>query len=157
MKGEILPPMTATVHVKPAGWRRGIRLWVPLFLFWLLLLPLAVLALPFLFVAARDFRRALLGFHPRRAWPAGCFPRHQGRSRKRQHPHLRQSALKGHLMNDNRRQVLEMLANGKITAEEAERLIAALERAGNGAGATAMSRSRQGQISAGAGGHQGSA
>jgi len=43
-------------------------------------------------------------------------------------------------MNDNRRQVLEMLANGKITAEEAERLIAALERNGsNGAGATAMS------------------
>ena len=42
-------------------------------------------------------------------------------------------------MNDNRRQVLEMLANGKITAEEAERLIAALERSSNGAGATAMS------------------
>jgi len=43
-------------------------------------------------------------------------------------------------MNDNRRQVLEMLANGKITAEEAERLIAALERNGsNGAGATALS------------------
>jgi D-serine deaminase-like pyridoxal phosphate-dependent protein len=37
-------------------------------------------------------------------------------------------------MNDNRRQVLEMLANGKITAEEAERLLAALERGG----ATAM-------------------
>jgi hypothetical protein len=30
-------------------------------------------------------------------------------------------------MNENRRQVLEMLAAGKITAEEAERLIAALE------------------------------
>ena len=43
-------------------------------------------------------------------------------------------------MNDNRRQVLEMLANGKITAEEAERLIAALERSRNGAGATAMSQ-----------------
>jgi hypothetical protein len=44
-------------------------------------------------------------------------------------------------MSDNRRQVLEMLANGKITAEEAERLIAALERGGsNGAGATAMSQ-----------------
>jgi hypothetical protein len=43
-------------------------------------------------------------------------------------------------MNDNRRQVLEMLANGKITAAEAERLIAALERSGtHGAGATAMS------------------
>ena len=30
-------------------------------------------------------------------------------------------------MNDNRRQILEMLASGKITADEAERLIAALE------------------------------
>ena len=31
-------------------------------------------------------------------------------------------------MNENRRQVLEMLAAGKITADEAERLIAALEK-----------------------------
>src|ERR1051326_304717 len=31
-------------------------------------------------------------------------------------------------MNENRRQVLQMLADGKITAEEAERLLAALER-----------------------------
>src|SRR5260370_3471839 len=31
-------------------------------------------------------------------------------------------------MNENRRQVLEMLATGKITADEAERLIAALEK-----------------------------
>lgn len=31
-------------------------------------------------------------------------------------------------MNENRRQILEMLAAGKITADEAERLIAALER-----------------------------
>jgi len=30
-------------------------------------------------------------------------------------------------MNDNRRQILEMLAAGKITADEAERLIAAIE------------------------------
>ena len=42
-------------------------------------------------------------------------------------------------MNDNRRQILDMLASGKITAEEAERLIAALER--NAAGATVMSES----------------
>jgi hypothetical protein len=42
-------------------------------------------------------------------------------------------------MNDNRRQILDMLAQGKITAEEAERLIAALER--GAAGATAMSES----------------
>jgi uncharacterized protein (DUF885 family) len=38
-------------------------------------------------------------------------------------------------MTDNRRQILDMLANGKITAEEAERLMAALERGG----ATALS------------------
>jgi len=31
-------------------------------------------------------------------------------------------------MKDNRRQILDMLAQGKITSEEAERLIAALER-----------------------------
>ncbi len=31
-------------------------------------------------------------------------------------------------MNENRRQILEMLANGAITADEAERLIAALEK-----------------------------
>ena len=42
-------------------------------------------------------------------------------------------------MNDNRRQILDMLAQGKITAEEAERLIAALER--GGVGATVMSDS----------------
>lgn len=30
-------------------------------------------------------------------------------------------------MNENRRQILEMLATGKITAEEAERLLAALD------------------------------
>ena len=42
-------------------------------------------------------------------------------------------------MTDNRRQILDMLASGKLTAEEAERLIAALER--NGAGATALSES----------------
>ena len=42
-------------------------------------------------------------------------------------------------MNDNRRQILDMLAQGKINSDEAERLIAALER--NGAGATALSES----------------
>ena len=55
MKTEILPPLGATVHVKPSGWRFGIRLWLPLFLLWLLVLPLMVLALPFLLVAALIF------------------------------------------------------------------------------------------------------
>jgi len=34
-------------------------------------------------------------------------------------------------MNENRRQILEMLAAGKITSEEAERLLAAIESAPN--------------------------
>jgi hypothetical protein len=55
MTMEILPPLAATVHVKPQGWRFGIRLWLPLFLLWLLLLPLFLLALPFLFLAALAF------------------------------------------------------------------------------------------------------
>jgi hypothetical protein len=36
-------------------------------------------------------------------------------------------------MSEGRRQILEMLAAGKITADEAERLITALEAPGNGA------------------------
>lgn len=56
MKAEILPPLAASVHIKPAGWRFGLRLWLPLFLLWLLLLPLLILALPLLFVASVIFR-----------------------------------------------------------------------------------------------------
>jgi hypothetical protein len=45
-------------------------------------------------------------------------------------------------MNENRRQILEMLAAGKITADEAERLLAALESgAGSSAGENAGSLS----------------
>lgn len=60
MTPEILPPLGATLHVKPAGWRWSLRLWLPLFLLWLLLLPLLLLALPFLFVAALVFGFNLL-------------------------------------------------------------------------------------------------
>jgi hypothetical protein len=43
-------------------------------------------------------------------------------------------------MNENRRQILEMLAAGKITADEAERLLAALEtETTSAAGATSRS------------------
>jgi polyhydroxyalkanoate synthesis regulator phasin len=38
-------------------------------------------------------------------------------------------------MNENRKSILEMLAAGKITAEEAERLIAALEKESRSGGA----------------------
>jgi hypothetical protein len=39
-------------------------------------------------------------------------------------------------MNENRRRILEMLAAGKISADEAERLLAALEREQTGGGAS---------------------
>ena len=42
-------PLIARVHViNRSG--RGVRLWVPLFLVWLLLLPFAIVVLPILFV-----------------------------------------------------------------------------------------------------------
>lgn len=48
-------------------------------------------------------------------------------------------------MNERRKEVLEMLAAGKITADEAERLIAALERETTNAGAsgTGADKTRQ--------------
>ena len=55
MTVEILPPLSASVHVRPRGWKFAIRLWLPLFLFWLFLLPIFLLALPLLFVAALIF------------------------------------------------------------------------------------------------------
>ena len=42
-------------------------------------------------------------------------------------------------MSENRKQILEMLAQGKITADEAERLLSAVE--GNNTSTTAFSRS----------------
>jgi len=47
-------------------------------------------------------------------------------------------------MNENRRQVLNMLAANKITAEEAERLIAALESNGVGTAASSPAASETG-------------
>ena len=46
-------------------------------------------------------------------------------------------------MNEHRRQILEMLAAGKITADEAERLLAAMEP-GTGAGTPAASGAESG-------------
>lgn len=48
-------------------------------------------------------------------------------------------------MNENRRQILEMLAAGKLTADEAERLLAALEPesvSGGGAGESGNGKTR---------------
>ena len=43
-------PMLAVVHVMPTKVHKGIRLWVPLFLVWLLLLPFILVLLPVYFV-----------------------------------------------------------------------------------------------------------
>jgi hypothetical protein len=47
-------------------------------------------------------------------------------------------------MNENRRQILEMLAAGKITADEAQRLIAALEPSFEGAAGEFAAKTRNG-------------
>ena len=44
------PPLLTVVHILPNRVRRGIRLWVPLFLIWLLLLPFLLVLLPVYFV-----------------------------------------------------------------------------------------------------------
>ena len=46
----MMPPLLALVHILPNAMHRGIRLWVPLFLIWLLLLPFVLVLLPVYFV-----------------------------------------------------------------------------------------------------------
>jgi hypothetical protein len=46
----MMPPLLALVHILPSPMHRGIRLWVPLFLIWLLLLPFVLVLLPVYFV-----------------------------------------------------------------------------------------------------------
>ena len=59
-------------------------------------------------------------------------------------------------MNEQRRDILDMLAEGKITAEEAEQLIAALERdQPPAAGRVRRPTEGQGEVPAGGGGPRG--
>lgn len=53
------PPLLAVVHILPNRVRRGIRLWVPLFLVWLLLLPFLLVLLPVFFIVC-----AVIDVHP---------------------------------------------------------------------------------------------
>ena len=57
----VLPPLSATLQLWVKGWRRSRRLWLPLFLVWLLLLPLLILLLPLFVVWA-----LILGLNPAR-------------------------------------------------------------------------------------------
>ena len=47
---NLRPPMLAVVHILPSRSHRGLRLWVPLFIVWLLLLPFILVLLPVYFV-----------------------------------------------------------------------------------------------------------
>ena len=71
MKAEILPPLSASVHVKPAGWRFGLRLWLPLFL---LVAAAFAAADPGAAAAVRrvpDLPRQIVALAARREWCAG--------------------------------------------------------------------------------------
>lgn len=54
-----LPPMLAIVHILPTASHRGMRLWVPVFVIWLLLLPFVLVLLPVFFVMC-----AVMDIHP---------------------------------------------------------------------------------------------
>ena len=55
-------PMFMIVHVLPNANHRGIRLWVPVFLIWILLLPFLLVLLPVFFVVC-----AVIDIHPFKA------------------------------------------------------------------------------------------
>ena len=54
-----LPPLFMRIHILPNAMRRGIRLWVPVFLIWILLLPFVLVLLPVYFVVC-----AIIDIHP---------------------------------------------------------------------------------------------
>ncbi len=61
-------PWILYIQVQKAD-KKNIRLLIPLFLFWLLLLPLLILATPFILIAAavtwkRGFGRMFIGIYP---------------------------------------------------------------------------------------------
>ena len=117
-----MTPNIAIVHVENPHWR-GIRLWVPLFLLWIplvLLSPLIFLVVLGVCLAGRiNPWRAIAAF-----WAISCSlagnrcPRLRGR----------QPGYGSHLvrltMNNERRAILSLIAMGRITPREAERLLA---------------------------------
>ncbi|MBV9043559.1 MAG: hypothetical protein JO348_07270 [Alphaproteobacteria bacterium] len=56
-----LPPLFLIVHILPSRSHRGLRLWVPVFLIWILLLPFVLVLLPLFFVMC-----AVIDIHPLR-------------------------------------------------------------------------------------------
>jgi hypothetical protein len=54
-----MPPLFLIVHILPSRSNRGLRLWVPVFLIWILLLPFVLVLLPVFFVVC-----AAIDIHP---------------------------------------------------------------------------------------------
>jgi hypothetical protein len=61
----MMPPLMVRLHVARLGGARRFRLWLPLFLIWILVLPFAVVTLPVMALVL-----ALLGRHPLRMFGA---------------------------------------------------------------------------------------
>ena len=127
---QMMPPLMLKLHVESLSRDgRRFRLWLPLFLFWLLLLPFALVTLPVAGAGARVPRLPAASRLFAACWSravrasAGSHIEVNGAARLRFPPRL----LKGNIMSENRKQILEMLAGASVTADEAERLIAALD------------------------------
>ncbi|MBL6853886.1 MAG: hypothetical protein ISS15_00365 [Alphaproteobacteria bacterium] len=54
-----MPPLFMIVHILPNRAHRGLRLWVPVFLIWILLLPFVLVLLPVFFILC-----AVIDIHP---------------------------------------------------------------------------------------------
>ena len=130
-------PLFAVIGFRTSR-QRTFRLWLPLFLVWLLLLPLVLVLFPFFLVGC-----LILDMNAFSAIAAGWnvvagLARHARGNKRPEELHLAPHGLRRKLrkkawkklrrtyMTENRRQILEMLAAGKITADEAERLMSAL-------------------------------
>ena len=134
-------PARARVALRPRsrpGKRVVVRLWLPLTPLWLILAPFALLLAP-LVMLPRCCRTARRRGPCAPRWP--CAPTDGVRRRRRAARPLRNPRRRGHArragphphllrrsfaMNEDRKRILAMLGEGKITADEAERLLDAM-------------------------------
>ena len=110
-------------------------LWLPLFLIYIMLFPLLLILLPFVLLAALidvAFRQRLSGHTGIPDYFPGCSAACQV---WRSILHLEMETflsnsndLKGGMMSEERKKILEMLSQNKITAEEAEKLLSAISK-----------------------------